>query len=296
MNHTHHLPSGVPRTVRQTFRSQFPVFLARGSLPPNSRTRPIIHLLPLPILDQGHGIATALVDPRRHLARHPHRGRSNPIPRCSSRLRRSKHHHPPSSNRRRRSSHRHLLISPHHPLRETTAIYLTRIFLRAISPRYRYPRVPTVLPAVAMDRTAIPASQPQSQPTPASQINPDNARVQALKQVEEDAARRKAQEERERARVQARKQEEEEAARRKAQEERERARVQALKKMEEEAARRKAQEEQDRELARAQLKQVEDEVARRKAQEDKDMELARQLDRELNLGEAAAQRADMPGG
>ncbi|KAJ7911503.1 hypothetical protein B0H13DRAFT_2009752 [Mycena leptocephala] len=64
---------------------------------------------------------------------------------------------------------------------------------------------------------------PQSKPTPASQSNPDNARLQALRQVEAEAARRKVQLEKDRA---------------------------LAKKIEEEATQRKTQEEKDRELAR----------------------------------------------
>ncbi|KAJ7733427.1 hypothetical protein DFH07DRAFT_968041 [Mycena maculata] len=123
------------------------------------------------------------------------------------------------------------------------------------------------------------------------------ARIQALRREEEEVARKKAQEERDReARIQALRREEEEAARKKAQEERDReARVRALKQVEAEAARRKAQEETDRELARLQAaNQVKDEATRRREQEERDRELARQLDRELNLGEAAA-GGDMPG-
>ncbi|KAJ7116429.1 hypothetical protein C8R44DRAFT_879800 [Mycena epipterygia] len=99
-----------------------------------------------------------------------------------------------------------------------------------------------------------------SKATPAStQSNPDNARLQALRQVEEDTARRRAQEEKDR-------------------------------------ERRRAQEERDREDARLQaLRRVEEQAARRKTQEEKDRELARQLDRELNLGEAPGEGADMPG-
>ncbi|KAJ7746382.1 hypothetical protein B0H16DRAFT_1726560 [Mycena metata] len=180
-----------------------------------------------------------------------------------------------------------------------------------------------------------PAPAEQSKPTPASQSNPDNARLQALRQVEEEAARRKEQELKETARLQAlrqaeeeeaarrkeqelkeiarlqalrkeeeaaaarrkeqelkdnarlqalRKEEEAAAARRKEQEVKDKARLQALRKAEEEAARRRAQERTDRELA---MKQFEEEAQRVKTQEEKDLELARQLDRELNLGEGA---------
>ncbi|KAJ7183179.1 hypothetical protein C8R46DRAFT_1066177 [Mycena filopes] len=80
-------------------------------------------------------------------------------------------------------------------------------------------------PATTQNQPApAPAPVQQSKPTPASQSNPDNARLQALRQVEEDAARRRAQELKDR--------------------------ELAMKQVEDEAERRKAQEEKDRELAR----------------------------------------------
>ncbi|KAJ7056637.1 hypothetical protein C8F01DRAFT_1154390 [Mycena amicta] len=149
---------------------------------------------------------------------------------------------------------------------------------------------PTAAPAPARKHTPSPPPkhpQQQSKPTPASQANPDNARVQALRQVEEDAARRRAQEKAEEDAARRRVQEkaEEDAARRRAQEkaEEDAARRRVQEKVEEDAARRRAQEKRDREYA---LKQAEAEDIR-KAQEERDLELARQLDRELNLGVAS---------
>ncbi|KAJ7671581.1 hypothetical protein DFH06DRAFT_119272 [Mycena polygramma] len=78
-------------------------------------------------------------------------------------------------------------------------------------------------PAPASQNKLQPAV-PQSQPTPASMSNPDNARLQALRQVEEETARRKAQEVRDR--------------------------EIALKQQREEEDSRKTQEEKDREIAR----------------------------------------------
>ncbi|KAJ7039621.1 hypothetical protein C8F04DRAFT_296637 [Mycena alexandri] len=112
----------------------------------------------------------------------------------------------------------------------------------------------------------------QNKPAPALQSNPDNARLQALRQVEEEAARRKEQELKETARLQALRQaEEEDVSRRKEQELKEIARLQALRKEEEAAAaRRKEQELKDNARLQALRKEEEAAAARRKEQELKD--------------------------
>ncbi|KAJ7841326.1 hypothetical protein B0H14DRAFT_3694396 [Mycena olivaceomarginata] len=150
-----------------------------------------------------------------------------------------------------------------------------------------------------------PALPPKDKDVAPAQSNPDNARLQALRQVEDETARRRAEEKREageaggrggqtagrggqtagrgKRREEEARRRDEEAKRRKEQEDS--ARLRALKHAEDEAARRRAQEKKDRELA---LKQFADEEKQRNEQEERDRELARQLDRELNLSEAAA--------
>ncbi|KAF7327461.1 C2 domain-containing protein [Mycena kentingensis (nom. inval.)] len=122
-------------------------------------------------------------------------------------------------------------------------------------------------------RSPSPPKYSQNKPAPALPVNPDNARIQALRQVEEEAERRRAQEKRDR-----------ELALQQQAEAENNARIEALRKVEEEAARRRAQEKRDRELALQQQAEAEN---TRKSQEERDLELARQLDRELNLGVAS---------
>ncbi|KAF7375206.1 C2 domain-containing protein [Mycena sanguinolenta] len=162
---------------------------------------------------------------------------------------------------------------------------------------------PLPLPPGA-EPSPLPKDQPASKPDPGSHNNPDNARLQALKQVEDEAARRRADEKREKELAQKRAEEEaqrkeeearrrkeeearrkeeearrkeeearrkEEEARRKEEEARRRKEEEARRRKEEEARRRKEQEDQVRLRA---LKQAEDEAARRRAQERKDHELA----------------------
>ncbi|KAJ7454709.1 hypothetical protein FB451DRAFT_1565115 [Mycena latifolia] len=66
------------------------------------------------------------------------------------------------------------------------------------SPRGRQTEAAPKSQPAAPAPAPAPPSKPQSKPTPASQSNPDNARLQALRQVEAEAARRRAQEEKDR--------------------------------------------------------------------------------------------------
>lgn len=123
------------------------------------------------------------------------------------------------------------------------------------------------------------ASSPSSRARQAVSLPEDTSRIQALRAAEEEAARRKRQED-----------EDAELARKLDMESDSLPPPPVRKPVED--ARTKA------------LRLAEEDAARRKAQEDKDAELARQLDRELNLQEQATHTADrrkpsgppMPGG
>ncbi|CAK5268645.1 unnamed protein product [Mycena citricolor] len=157
---------------------------------------------------------------------------------------------------------------------------------------------------------------------PAPQHDPDNARVQAMKQAEEEAARKKsAAQEAERLRAETLRKEEElamkreaeaeavrkreleeeeekarrreieaektrrEEAERKKQREMDEARLKALREAEERAARRKEQEDRERAVDEARLqalKEAEERAAKRREQEERDRALARQLDLEFS--------------